>query len=230
MCVIHSVIWCLKWQLLLLWCRSRCNDEKSAECECMCINIGISPKLIHITWPTWMRIVPCRSYAITGLMWNLDRRRWEKGALASEMEAFIFLFCWSANALNATGKSKVREADLKEEKSFYTRAHSEAYFTLWYCLSSVYCNHHRGYRRPVPFLCDCTFSRRKKTQLVFIEVSHLQAQCSSCIICKESTCVITDKVFHSLRVFIYCCYVTKKVSPERGHCSGLRCQRRQGHS
>ena len=47
------------------------------------------------------------------------------------MEAFIFLFCWSANKLKGKGKSKARKADLEEEKSFYTRPHGEAYFTLW---------------------------------------------------------------------------------------------------
>lgn len=64
-------------------------------------------------------------------MWNLDRRRWEKGASASEMEAFIFLFCWSANVLRGKGKNLERKADLEEEKSFYTGPQSEAYFTLW---------------------------------------------------------------------------------------------------
>lgn len=39
-------------------------------------------------------------------MRNLDGRRWEKGASASEMEAFIFLFCWSANVLKVEGEEK----------------------------------------------------------------------------------------------------------------------------
>lgn len=52
-----------------------------------------------------MRIVPWGPHAITSLMWNLDRRRWEKGASASEMEAFIFLFCWSANVLKGNEKT-----------------------------------------------------------------------------------------------------------------------------
>lgn len=47
------------------------------------------------------------------------------------MEAFIFLFCWSANVLKGKEKSKARKADLEEGKSFYTRPRSEAYFTLW---------------------------------------------------------------------------------------------------
>ena len=59
-CVFLSIIWSVKWQLLFRQYWSRCNDETGSACECMCINIGISPNLIHITWPTWMRIVPCR--------------------------------------------------------------------------------------------------------------------------------------------------------------------------
>lgn len=47
------------------------------------------------------------------------------------MEAFIFLFCWSADVLKGKGKSQARKADLEEEKSFYTRPHIEAYFTFW---------------------------------------------------------------------------------------------------
>lgn len=39
-------------------------------------------------------------------MRNLDGRRWERGASASEMEAFIFLFCWSANVLKVEGEEK----------------------------------------------------------------------------------------------------------------------------
>lgn len=39
-------------------------------------------------------------------MRNPDGRRWEKGASASEMEAFIFLFCWSANVLKVEGEEK----------------------------------------------------------------------------------------------------------------------------
>lgn len=63
--------------------------------------------------------------------------------------------------------------------------------------------------------------------------SHLQMHFSPSVICDESSCVITDKVFHSLSVFLHCCYVSvsvKRTTPERGHCSGSRCQWRRGHS
>lgn len=76
-----------------------------------------------------------------------------------------------------------------------------------------------------------TFSQ-KKTLFIF-DICHLQMHFSSCIICKESTCVIMDKVFHSLSVFFYCCYVSvsvKRTTLERDHCPGLRCQWRRGHS
>lgn len=49
---------------------------------------------------------------------------------ASKMEAFIFLFCWSADVLKGKKECTVRKADVEEEKSFYTRPHGETYFTL----------------------------------------------------------------------------------------------------
>lgn len=81
-----------------------------------------------------MRIVPCR--VVCYYKFNV-KSGWQKmrvvegGGSASEMEAFIFLFCWSANVFKGKEKSKVRKADLKEEKSFHSRPHSEAYSTPW---------------------------------------------------------------------------------------------------
>ena len=152
------------------------------------------------------------------------------------MEAFIFFFCWSANVLK--GKSKARKADLKEEKLFHTRPYSEASSTLWSGAT--------GYHRllfiafisedmedqSVPVashFCLRLFLRGK----LFILDSHLQMHLSSCIIREEITCMIMDKVFHSLSVFLYCCCVSvsvKRTNLERDHCSGSRCQGRQGHS
>lgn len=65
-------------------------------------------------------------------MRNLDGGRWEKGVSASEMEAFIFLFCWSANVLKVKAKKKkpnTMKAELKEEESFHTGPHGEEYFS-----------------------------------------------------------------------------------------------------
>lgn len=47
------------------------------------------------------------------------------------MEAFIFLFCWSANVLKVKGEEKnnAMKAELKEEESFHTGPHGEEYFT-----------------------------------------------------------------------------------------------------
>lgn len=48
------------------------------------------------------------------------------------MEAFIFLFCWSANVLKVEGEEKnnpnAMKAELKEEESFHARPHGEKYF------------------------------------------------------------------------------------------------------
>lgn len=60
-----------------------------------------------------MRIVPCR--VVCYYKFNV-KSGWQKmrvveeggGGSASEMEAFIFLFCWSANVFN--GKEKQGEA------------------------------------------------------------------------------------------------------------------------
>lgn len=48
------------------------------------------------------------------------------------MEAFIFLFCWSANVLKVKAKKKkpnTMKAELKEEESFHTGPHGEEYFS-----------------------------------------------------------------------------------------------------
>lgn len=49
----------------------------------------------------------------------------------------------------------------------------------------------------------------------------------------KASCVITDKVFHSLSVSVHCGRVgmsAERTTPERGHCSAARCQRRRGPS
>lgn len=51
------------------------------------------------------------------------------------------------------------------------------------------------------------------------------------VIQDESTCVITDNIFHSLSVVFYCCCVSlsvKRTALERHHCLDLRCQWRRG--
>lgn len=173
-------------------------------------------------------------------MWNLDRRRWEKGASASEMEAFIFLFCWSANVLK--GKEKARREKLisKKRNHLYQTTQWSLFHPLvwynWLAEASVYCIHQWRYGRLILCACSFTFLLPEiflRGKLYFFFDSHLQMQFSSCIICEESTCVIMDKVFHSLSVFFYCCYVSvsvKRTTLERDHCSGSRCQWRRGHS
>lgn len=85
--------------------------------------------------------------------------------------------------------------------------------------------------RPVAS-CFCSQHSFSEGKTLFIFDSHLQMHFSLCVICDESPCVITDKVFHSLSVFLHCCYVSvsvKRTTPERGHCSGSRCQWRRGY-
>lgn len=171
-------------------------------------------------------------------MWNLDRRRWEKGASASEMEAFIFLFCWSANALKGKEKSTARKADLEEEKSFYTRPHDEAYFTLWSGTSgnsgllfiAIISGDMEDWSYAPMASHVCSPNSFSEENSIYFWQSFTDF--SSCIICEESTCVIMDKVFHCLSVFFHCCHVSvsvKKTTLERDHCSDSRCQWRRGH-
>lgn len=97
----------------------------------MCINIGISPNLIHITWPTWMRIVPCRVVCYYKFNVKSGSKKMREGGLSIWNGSIHLPFLLVSKCAQRKGKSKARKADLKEEKSFYTRPRSEAYFTLW---------------------------------------------------------------------------------------------------
>lgn len=50
---------------------------------------------------------------------GIEEGRVAVGALAPEMEAFIFLFLLVSKCVQRKTKSKVRKAELEEEKSFY---------------------------------------------------------------------------------------------------------------
>lgn len=97
----------------------------------MCINIGISPNLIHITWPTWIRIVPCRVVCYYKFNVKSGSKKMREGGFSIWNGSIHLPFLLVSKCAQRRGKSKARKADLEEEKSFYTRPHSEAYSTLW---------------------------------------------------------------------------------------------------
>lgn len=89
--VFPGLIWCIRWQLLSLCC-SGCSDEKDSECECMCINIGISPYLIHITWLDWMSIVPCRVVCYYKFNVKSGSKKMREGGLGISNGSICLLF------------------------------------------------------------------------------------------------------------------------------------------
>lgn len=126
----------------------------------MCINIGISSNLIHITWPTWMRIVPCRVvcyYKFNVKSWSKKMREGGLGIWNGSIHLPFLLV--SKCAQRKRKKSKARKADPEEEESFYTRPQGEAYFTLWSGTSGyprLLFIHQWRYGRPI--LCACGFT------------------------------------------------------------------------
>lgn len=89
-----------------------------------------------------MRIVPCR--VVCYYKFNV-KSGWQKMRVVEEGGEAQHLK-WKHSSSFSVGqqmcsmerKSKMRQADLKEEKSFHSRPHSEAYFTPWLgasCLS-----------------------------------------------------------------------------------------------
>lgn len=103
--------------------------RKSSECECMCINIGISPNLIHITWPTWVRSVPRRVACYYKFNVKSGSKKMREGGFSMWNGNIHLPFLLVSKCAQREGKSRVRKADPEEEKSFYTRTHCEAYFT-----------------------------------------------------------------------------------------------------
>lgn len=99
-------------------------------------------------------------------MWNLDRRRWEKGASASEMEAFIFLFCWSANALKGKGKKARREKLIPKKRNHFIPDHKVKPISLFGLVQ-------------VAILGYCLFISEDMEDRSYVPVaSHFCSQCS----------------------------------------------------
>lgn len=179
-------------------------------------------------------------------MRNLDGRRWEKEASASEMEAFIFLFllvskCAQSRRLRKK-KPNAMKAELQKEESFQTRPHSKEYFTpalflvailnlsLLHLSVKIWKSYlmHPWFHVSAPSACS-----KRENSIYFLTVIYTCTFFSLCVIRDERMCVITDNIFHSLSVFFYCCCVSlsvKRTALERHHCLDLRCQWRRGRS
>lgn len=139
-------------------------------------------------------------------MWNLDRRRWEKGASACEMETFIFLFCWSANVLKGKEKAGWEKLILKKRNHFIPEHTAKPISPLRLVQLAIQgcCLLHSSPRIwKTDLIClwlhfsapRCCFSRG---------ILHFRQsmQFSSCIICEEGTCAIMDNVFDSLYLLL----------------------------
>lgn len=119
-------------------------------------------------------------------MWNLDRRRWEKGASASEMEAFIFPFLLvSKCAQKERGWGVSRENLIVKERNHFTADHVAVKpispFGLVQVVMLGLCLLHSSVKiwksdhsfRPVASrFCSCRSFSEGKT--LFIFDSHLQ--------------------------------------------------------
>lgn len=188
-----------------------------------------------------MRIVPCRVVCYYKFNVKSGSKKMRERDLGIWNGSIHLPFLLVSKCAQRKGKSKGRKTDFEEEKSFYTRPHIVAYFTLFFLvqvtilgffllLSSVMIRKIVLMRLWFHVSAPRALFERKT---LFICDSHLQMHFSSCTVSEESTCVIMDKVFHSLSVFFYCCYVSvsvKRTTLERDYCSWSRCQWRRGHS
>lgn len=78
-----------------------------------------------------MRIVPCRVVCYYKFNVKSGSKKMREGGLGIWNGSIHLPFLLVSKCAQRKGKSKARKADLEEEKSFYTRTHGEAYFTLW---------------------------------------------------------------------------------------------------
>lgn len=114
---------------------------KGWQCKCVCRNIGISPNLIHITWPRRMRIVPCRvvcyykfnvkSGSKKMSEWGPRHPKWKHSSCFSVGQQM----CW---------EDKARQEKLREIISNQTTQWSLFHLLVWYnwpSPASCYCIH-----------------------------------------------------------------------------------------
>lgn len=156
------MIWCIKWQLLFLSSWSRYCDENGSECECMCINIGISPNLIHITWPTWMRSVPCRVACYYKFNVKSGSKKMREGGCRI-WNGSIHLPFFVGQQMCSKEKSKATKADVGRGEIILYRTTLWSLFhpfgwCNWLSKAAVYCIHQWRYSRAISCVCVFTFT------------------------------------------------------------------------